>query len=145
MATKRGGQGFARSDRIAEQMRRELAEILRFEIKDPRLSSLFPLVTITEIEVSADYSHARVFYTSLADSSAADTILDGLTRLSGHLRRELGKRIRLHQIPALHFKFDASVERGTHLSRLIDETIASDSAAQSGREDMPQADGSAVD
>ena len=135
MAMRRGGQGFARSDRIAEQIRRELAEILRFGVKDPRLCVLLPMVTITDVEVSSDYSHAKVFYTSLADSSANQQIDEGLTRLSGHLRKELGRRIRLHQIPSLHFKFDSSVTYGANLSRLIDATIAADEAGSGGQQD----------
>ena len=129
MATRRGGQGFARSDRVAEQMRRELADLLRFEIKDPRLAPHLPLLTITDVEVSNDYSHAKVFYTSLGDVAAHAEIATGLARLSGFLRRELGKRIRIHQIPQLHFHFDSSVERGTALSNLIDQAVASDRAA----------------
>lgn len=132
MVTRRGGQGFSRSDRVAEQVRRELAELLRFGIKDPRLAGLLPMVTLTDVEVSPDYSHAKVFYTSLADSSMNRELDEGLVRISGFLRKELGKRIRIHQIPSLHFKFDASVSHGATLSRLIDQTIAADNAAQSG-------------
>ncbi len=135
MAARHGGQGFARTDRISQQIRRELAEMLRFGVKDPRLSALFPLITITDVEVSSDYSHAKIFYTSLADASAHKEIEQGLVRLSGHLRKELGRRIRLHQIPALHFRFDASVIYGAHLSKLIDDTIAADESAQDDRQE----------
>ncbi len=129
MVTRRSNQGFARTDRVAEQLRRELAEMLRFGVKDPRLAPILPLVTITDVEVSGDYSHAKVFYTSLATAEANKELAVGLLRLAGYLRRELGKRIRIHQIPQLHFHFDASVENGTRLSRLIDDTIAADQAA----------------
>ena len=123
MATR---QGFARSDRISEQIRRELADLLRFGLKDPRLSAHLSLVTITDVETTRDYSHAKVFFTSLAPGVATDELTDGLKRSAGFLRRELGKRIRLHKIPELHFVFDASVQYGTRLSRLIDEAVESD-------------------
>ena len=123
MATR---QGFARSDRISEQIRRELADLLRFGLKDPRLSAHLSLVTITDVETTRDYSHAKVFFTSLAPGVVIDELTDGLKRSAGFLRRELGKRIRLHKIPELHFVFDASVQYGTRLSRLIDEAVESD-------------------
>jgi ribosome-binding factor A len=68
MATKRGsGHGYARSDRVSEQIRRELADLLRFHLKDLRIAPKLTLVTLTAVEVTADYAHAKVFYTSLAD------------------------------------------------------------------------------
>jgi ribosome-binding factor A len=82
------------------------------------------LVTLTDVEVTADYSHAKVFYTSLADVDANRLLAEGLPRLAGYLRRELGRRIRIHNIPQIHFVFDSSVERGTRLSQLIDAAVA---------------------
>jgi len=84
------------------------------------------LVTVTDVEVTVDYAHAKVFYTSLADAEANREIAEGLQRSAGFLRRELGRRIRIHQIPELHFIFDTSVERGTYLSGLIDAAVESD-------------------
>lgn len=123
MATQ---HGFARSDRVAEQIRRELADLLRFHVKDQRLAAKLTLVTVTDVEVTADYAHAKVFYTSLADADANVIVADGLKRLASFLRRELGRRISIHKIPELHFIYDASVERGTYLSHLIDEAVESD-------------------
>ncbi|MCK9991094.1 MAG: 30S ribosome-binding factor RbfA [Rugosibacter sp.] len=119
-------RGFSRSDRVAEQLRRELADLLRFSIKDPRIAAKLTLVTVTDVEVTVDYAHAKVFYTSLADAEANREIAEGLQRSAGFLRRELGRRIRIHQIPELHFIFDTSVERGTYLSGLIDAAVESD-------------------
>lgn len=126
MANRHQAHGFSRSDRIAEQLRRELSELLRSEVKDPRLAPHLSLLTLTDVDVSGDYSHAKVYYTTLADESAARSLAKGLDRLAGFLRRELGKRIRIHQIPQLHFIYDSSVERGTRLSNLIDAAVASD-------------------
>ncbi len=116
---------FSRSDRVNEQIHRELSELLR-QVKDPRIAQLLPLVTLTGVEVSPDYAHAKVFYTSLAEVDRRRDIDRGLRHAAGFLRRELGRRIRIHHLPELHFVFDASVERGTHLSQLIDEAVESD-------------------
>jgi ribosome-binding factor A len=120
--------GFSRSDRVAEQIRRELAELIRLEIKDPRVS----LVTITDVEITPDYAHAKVFYTTMVDSSQREELDRGLKRSAGFLRREIGRRVRIHHNPELHFVFDASVERGSHLSQLIDQAVASDDANNAG-------------
>ena len=114
--------GFSRSDRVAEQIRRELAELIRLEIKDPRVS----LVTITDVEITPDYAHAKVFYTTLAPADQRALIDRGLKHSAGFLRREIGRRVRIHTNPELHFVFDVSVERGSRLSQLIDQAVASD-------------------
>jgi ribosome-binding factor A len=125
MAGRHQAQGFSRGDRVAEQIRRDLVDLLR-QVKDPRVAQLLPLVTITDIEVTPDYAHAKVFYTSLAGEERATEVAKGLAHASGFLRRELGRRLHIHHIPELHFVFDASVERGTRLSKLIDDAVESD-------------------
>ena len=92
MAGRHPTHGFARSDRIAEQVRRELADLLRHEVKDPRLVPHLSLLTLTDVEVSGDYTHAKVFYTTLGGESAQRELASGLARLAGFLRRELGRR-----------------------------------------------------
>jgi ribosome-binding factor A len=129
MAERRQAHGFSRGDRVAEQIRRDLTELLR-QVKDPRVAGLLPLVTITDIELTPDYAHAKVFYTSLAGDDRAREVARGLAHASGFLRRELGRRLHIHHIPELHFVFDASVERGSRLSHLIDEVVAADRAAE---------------
>ncbi|MBV2235486.1 MAG: 30S ribosome-binding factor RbfA [Sterolibacterium sp.] len=111
---------FSRSDRVAEQIRRELAELVRLELKDPRVR----LVTLTDVEVTPDYAHAKVFYTTLSGREHHAEIAAGLRRSSSFLRRELGRRIKIHHLPELHFIYDESVERGTQLSQLIDQAVA---------------------
>lgn len=118
-------KSFSRSDRVNEQIRRELAELIR-GIKDPRLSSQVKLVTLTDVEVTPDYAHAKVFYTSLSRPEQRVAVDHGLKGAAGFLRRELGRRVRIHHIPELHFVYDESVERGTELSHLIDEAVKSD-------------------
>jgi len=113
---------FSRSSRVAEQIQRELAELIRLELKDPRIG----LITLTGVELTADYAHAKIFFTTLAGAEALPEIEQGLRRASGFLRRELGRRVRIHTLPELHFVYDESVERGDRLSRLIDEALQSD-------------------
>lgn len=128
MAGRHQTQGFSRGERVAEQIRRDLVDLLR-QVKDPRLARLLPLITLTDVEVTADYAHAKVFYTSLAGVEQGPEIVRGLAHAAGFLRRELGRRLHIHRIPELHFVFDASVERGSRLLHLIDEVIEADRAA----------------
>jgi ribosome-binding factor A len=117
--TNKANKGFSRKDRVNEQIRRELAELIRTEIKDPRIG----MVSLTAVEITADYAHAKVFYTTLADAETRPLIEAGLKRASGFLRRELGRLVRIHTTPELHFVFDGSLERGSNLSKLIDEAV----------------------
>jgi len=117
----------ARSARIADQIQRSLAELIRLEVRDPRVG----LVTITGVELSRDHSHAKVFFTVLgADSAPA---LEGLSRAAGFLRSELSRQLTTRKVPELHFAFDDSVERGVRLSRLIDEAVAPPAPAKPRR------------
>ena len=116
---------FSRTLRIAEQIQRDLAELLRLEVKDPRIG----MVTLTDVEVTADYAHAKVYFTTLGDAGQVAAATEGLNRAAGFLRHELGHRIKLRSIPQLHFIHDESVERGVRLSRLIDAAVADDGNA----------------
>ena len=109
------GQG--RPQRLGDLMQRELSELIRLEVRDPRVGML----TITSVDVSPDMSHAKVFFTLLQKDKLEDT-LHGLKRSAGFLRSQLAKRISMYTTPELRFAYDESVERGDHLSRLIDST-----------------------
>ena len=113
--------GGARSARIADQIQRELAEVVRTELRDPRVSSL---VTLTGVELSRDQSHAKVFFTVLGAPSDIEGAQQGLQRAAGFLRSQLAHRLSTRSVPELHFHYDESVERGVRLSRLIDEAVA---------------------
>jgi len=115
---------FPRSRRIAEQVQRELSDIIRLELKDPRVG----MVTIVDVEVSPDQSHARVFFTVLGDQSRIADTTEGLQHAAGFLRSELAHRMQLRVVPQLQFKYDESVVRGIHLSGLIDAAVAQDAA-----------------
>jgi ribosome-binding factor A len=115
---------FSRSQRVVEQIRRELAELIRTEVKDPRVG----FITLTDVEITPDYAHAKVFFTSMTGEESVPGILVGLRRASGFLRRELGRRVRIHTTPELHFVYDRSVEEGSRMSRLIDDVVREDEA-----------------
>ncbi len=109
----------ARSARIADQIQRELAQIVRAELRDPRVG----MITLTGVELSRDQSHAKVFFTTLGAESASEEALQGLQRAAGFLRSELAHRLTTRKVPELHFAFDESVERGVRLSKLIDDAL----------------------
>lgn len=111
---------YPRTRRVAEQIQRELAEIVRLELKDPRVG----MITLTGAEVTPDYAHARIFFTRLGGSNPET--LEGLQHAAGFLRSQLAQRLKMHAVPQLHFVYDTSVERGVQLSNLIDQAIAED-------------------
>ncbi len=110
----------ARLARIADQIQRELAELIRLELRDPRVK----LVTVTGVELARDQSHAKVFFTTLGSAEEGRACLDGLVRAAGFLRTGLAHRLTTRKVPELHFAYDESVERGVRLSQLIDEAVA---------------------
>ena len=112
-------KNYSRTSRIAEQMQRDLAALIRTEIKDPRIG----LITITGVDVSRDYSHAKIFFTQLGDEKNVKVCGEGLNHSAGFLRHLLAQRLGLRVMPMLHFVYDESVERGIHLSQLIDTAV----------------------
>ena len=112
---------FSRSQRMAEQIRRELAEIVRDELKDPRMG----LCSFTAVKLSRDLSHAIVFCSVMDDSHREETI-DTLNRASGFIRSQIASRIRARSVPLLKFIHDESVERGAAMDELIEKAILSD-------------------
>jgi len=108
-----------RSFKVADQIQRDLTELIARELKDPRVG----MVTLQAVEVTPDYAHAKVFFTTL-NGEHLDEIERGLKRAAGFLRRELGRRIHIHTLPELHFVYDNSLERGSNLSQLIDKANA---------------------
>ena len=108
----------ARGLRVADQIQRDLAEIVAYELKDPRVG----MITMTEVQITPDYAHAKVFFTMLKDSKEdIRNTVEGLTAASGFIRGQLGKRLHIHTLPQLHFVHDSSTARGMELSLLIDK------------------------
>ena len=110
-----------RGVRVADQIQRDLAEIIAYELKDPRVG----MITITEVQVTPDYAHAKVFFTTLVDNDEAiQNTLTGLRQAAGFIRGQLGRRLTIHTTPEVHFVHDVSTARGMKLSKLIDEANA---------------------
>ena len=107
-----------RAFQIADQIQRDLAELIR-EIKDPRIG----MVTISAVEVSADYAHAKVFFSVLVgDSQQCE---EALNHAAGFLRNGLFKRLHIHTVPTLHFVFDRTTERASDMNALIAKAVSS--------------------
>ncbi len=110
---------FSRATRVAEQIQRELADLLQFEVKDPRVG----MVTITQVEVTGDMAHAKIFYSA---AKASDATQQGLEKSAGFLRTQIAKRMLLRTVPQLHFVYDASIDNGIKMAQLIDAARATD-------------------
>lgn len=118
---------YPRHQRVGDQIQRELAGLIRTEVKDPRMS---PMATVAEVRVSPDLSQARV-YISVLDDTGQQTV-EALNRAAGFLRGRLGKALHLRAIPSLHFVYDTTAEEGNRLSSLIEQAVAQD-RKKSGR------------
>jgi len=115
---------FARTDRVGSELRRGLVEVLREEVRDPRLKG----ITVQEVRVARDLSHAKVYFTCFPVDEGGkeqERVLNG--RLAGFLRSALSRRTLLRSVPQLHFVHDESVLHGEHLSHLIDAAVAGQS------------------
>lgn len=115
---------FSRSQRMAEQVRRELAELVRDEIKDPRVN----WVSFTAVKVSRDLSNAIVYFTALNDEDR-EPATEALNKAAGFLRHQLSHRIRSRIVPSLKFVYDVSIERGTSMESLIAKARSTDADA----------------
>jgi len=113
---------YARSRRIGEEIQRSLSEIVRRDLKDPRLQYL----TITAVEVSRDLSHANVYVSPLDPEGDPVPMLEALQSASGFIRRQLGRSLTTRQTPQLHFARDESIAIGSHLTSLIDSVVEDD-------------------
>ena len=112
---------FKRSERVAGTMRRELARLIQLEVDDPAVG----FVSLSDVEVSRDLAHARVFVTVFEPDKAAGTV-KALNKAAGFLRRRLGQEMRIRSVPELHFEHDASVETGQRMDSLIERALESD-------------------
>ena len=125
---------FPRARRVADQIQRELSDIVRLELKDPRVG----MITFTAVELTQDMAHAKVFFTVMGPAGQEAVAADGLRRAAGFLRSQLAHRMKLRTVPQLAFVHDESIERGMHLSRLIDEAVATPAQPGSEADDAPE-------
>jgi ribosome-binding factor A len=119
MATRKKSSTPNRGFRVADQIQRDLTELIARELKDPRVG----MVTINAIEVTPDYAHAKVFF-SLLTGDPEET-LKGLNAAAGFLRSGLFKRLHIHTVPTLHFVFDRTTERAADMNALIAKAVSS--------------------
>ena len=108
---------FQRTDRISAQLRRDLGELVHAAVRDHGL----PSVSVSDVEVTRDLAHAKVFVTAL-DAARAPEALAALKELTRELRFELGRRVRMRSVPELHFHYDDSVDRGERIEQLLRDT-----------------------
>ncbi len=106
-----------RIERVNSLIRQEISDVLRRQVKDPRLGNF---IAVTEVVTSADLKHARVFVSYMGNDEEKQETLNVLTSASGFFRKELAKRLKLRYTPELTFKWDDSIERGDRLLQLID-------------------------
>lgn len=108
-----------RSYQIADQIQRDLTELIARELKDPRVG----MVTINAVEVTPDYAHAKVFFSILVGDPQETE--DALNQAHGFLRNHLFKRLHIHTVPTLHFHFDRTTERAADMNALIAKAVSS--------------------
>jgi ribosome-binding factor A len=126
-----GIKDYSRSERVADQIQREVAEIIAQELEDPRIGR----VTVSGSSLSKDLSNATLFITMPADGDV-QRALEGLNRASGFVRRRLGQRVRMRYVPRLRFAHDETLERATRVGELIDAAIrTADESNDQSRED----------
>ncbi len=120
--------------RLADQIQRELADLIRRELKDPRLG----MITISAVKVSKDMGYADVYVTVLGKDLTADYApsLEVLNHASGFLRAALGKSLQIRMIPRLRFHYDEVVMRGNHMAALIHQAVSADEANNPNKESL---------
>lgn len=113
---------YKRSERVADQIRMEVADILMRRIKDPRVKS----VTVTDVELTSDLRLARIYVTTMEQKESERLVFDGLSKASGFIRAELGKRLSLRYLPDLVFIKDLTGPRGDRILQLLDSLREND-------------------
>jgi len=124
-----------KNTRVNGEVQRVLAEIIRGEIKDPRIS---PWTSVVAVEVAPDLKSCKAWISVLGDEEAKKSTLEGLKSAEGFIKRQIAKTINLRNTPEITFVMDQSIEYGVNMSRKIDEVIAQDDANAQGREEAEQ-------
>jgi ribosome-binding factor A len=133
---------YARTDRVGQQIQKEIAVILMREIKDPRLS----MTTVSAVEVTRDLAYAKIFVTFFNDNQdEIDASLEVLAEAEGYIRSLLGKRLRARIMPHLRFVYDSSMSEGVRMSALVDQAVASDKNGDTQVDDTQIDDEKSVD
>ncbi|THF81223.1 30S ribosome-binding factor RbfA [Cohnella fermenti] len=106
-----------RVGRVGEQIKKEISSLIQTELKDPRIG----FITVTGVDVTSDLSLARVYLSILGNEEQKEATLHALAKAKGFLRSELGRRMRLRHTPEIEFRFDSSIEYGSHIESLLQE------------------------
>jgi ribosome-binding factor A len=122
-----------RTDRVDELLRQEIGAILAREVADPRVG----FATVTDVETTPDLQHAKVWVSVIGDAAERRATLEALDGAMGYVRRELGVRLRLRRVPALHVALDSSMEHGTRVLQILDELEHGDIPGAASLADAP--------
>jgi ribosome-binding factor A len=106
-----------RVGRVGEQIKKEISQLIQTEMKDPRIG----FITVTGVDVTGDLSQARIYLSILGSEEQKEASLHGIARAKGFLRSELGRRMRLRHTPEIEFRFDSSIEYGSHIESLLQQ------------------------
>lgn len=107
-----------RKERISEEIKKEVSDIIRTELKDPRLTSI---TSITNVEITKDLRYVKLYASVLGNADVQKNTIEGLNNATGYIRKEIGKRIKIHFTPELHFYLDKSLEYSIHIEKIINE------------------------
>jgi ribosome-binding factor A len=120
---------FSRNERIAEEIKRVISQIISNDLKDPRISGL---ISVTKVDVTKDLRHATIFISLYGDKSKKDTTFEVINKAKGFIRRELASKIRIKYIPEISFKMDKSIEYAIHINKLLEEVSNQDKEEKEG-------------
>ncbi|AZU61528.1 30S ribosome-binding factor RbfA [Neobacillus mesonae] len=120
-----------RPNRVGEQMKKELTDIIGRKIKDPRIG----FVTVTDVQVTGDLQQAKVFISVLGDDEQKENTLKGLAKAKGFIRSEIGHRIRLRKTPEIIFEFDESIDYGNRIETLLHQLHTDDKPMKTNEEE----------
>ncbi|NLK20806.1 MAG: 30S ribosome-binding factor RbfA [Epulopiscium sp.] len=109
----------SRMTRINEEIKKEISDIIRQDLKDPRINQL--MVSVINVDTTNDLKHCKVYISVMGDKNQKEGVLEGLKSAGGFIRREIARRINLRNTPEFIFKLDDSIEYGIHLSKILDD------------------------
>jgi ribosome-binding factor A len=109
---------YQRIERISEEIKKKISRIIRDEVKDPRIARM---ASITRVEVTKDLHYAKVYISVLGSDKEKNDTIEGLTKASGYIRKQLGRELQIRYIPELHFILDTSIEYSIEIAKKINE------------------------
>ena len=132
---------YKRTDRVNEQLKQEIAVLVRDEVRDPRVG----LATVTAVETSPELDHAKVYVTTLGDEAERAGVIEGLRSAAPFIRTQLSKRLHMRRVPELHFVYDRVLEEATRIERLLRQALPNGPEAGSTPIPAPDAPRAASD